>query len=34
MNSSFEYIRVAAAVPTIRVANPEYNVKEVVSIVI
>ncbi|MGB4440426.1 MAG: NAD(+) synthase, partial [Sedimentibacter sp.] len=34
MNSSFEYIRVAAAVPTIKVANPEYNVKEVVSIVI
>ncbi|MDW5300335.1 MAG: NAD(+) synthase [Sedimentibacter sp.] len=33
MNKSFGYIRVAAAVPAIKVANPDYNVKEIVSIV-
>ena len=33
MNDSFEYIRVATAVPTIKIANPEYNVKEIVSLI-
>ena len=30
---NFEYIRVAAAVPVIKVANPMFNVKEIVSMV-
>lgn len=33
MNKSFEYIRVAAGVPAIKIANPMYNAKEIVSIV-
>jgi len=33
MKKSFEYMRVAVAVPTIKIANPEYNVKEIASMV-
>lgn len=33
MNKSFEYARIAAGVPAIKIANPMYNVKEIVSIV-
>ena len=29
----FEYMRVAAAVPVIKVANPMFNVNEIVSMV-
>ena len=30
--NSFEYLRVAAAVPVVKVANPDYNVKEIAAI--
>jgi len=33
MNKSFEYARVAVAVPKIKVANPKYNVEEIASAV-
>ncbi|MFA9423954.1 MAG: NAD(+) synthase [Sedimentibacter sp.] len=33
MNKSFEYVRVATGVPVIKIANPQYNAKEIVSIV-
>ncbi len=33
MDKNFEYIRVAVAVPTLKVANPIYNVKEINSLV-
>ncbi len=33
MNNSFEYIRVACGVPAINIANPNYNVREIVSII-
>lgn len=29
--NSFEYLRVAAAVPVVKVANPDYNVKEIAA---
>ncbi|HOW22025.1 MAG TPA: NAD(+) synthase [Sedimentibacter sp.] len=32
MDKSFEYIRVASAVPSLRVAEPNYNVKEMIKI--
>ena len=32
MDKSFEYMRVAVAVPSLRVADPNYNVKEIIKI--
>lgn len=32
MDKSFEYMRVAAAAPSLKVADPDYNVNEIVSI--
>ena len=32
MDKNFEYMRVAAAAPSLKVADPDYNVKEIVSI--
>lgn len=34
MDKSFEYLRVAAAVPSLKVADPNYNVKEIIEIVL
>ena len=32
MDKNFEYIRVASAVPSLKVADPDYNVKEIIKI--
>ena len=32
MDKNFEYMRVAAGVPSLKVADPHYNVKEIISI--
>ena len=32
MDKNFEYMRVASAVPSLRVADPNYNVKEIIKI--
>ena len=32
MDKNFEYMRVAAAAPSLKVADPNYNVKEIASI--
>jgi NAD+ synthase (glutamine-hydrolysing) len=32
MDKGFEYMRVASAVPSLRVADPYYNVKEIIKI--
>ncbi len=32
MDKNFEYMRVAAAAPSLKVADPDYNVNEIVSI--
>jgi len=32
MKKDFEYIRVAACVPEVKIANPMYNVNEIISL--